>query len=144
MGVMSDSKLVNRRAATIRGKVASTLILVLLSVGAVGCAESSWVIPYPPGGTASKLWSADPRTRGWNGVVVYYVVYSDHIAAKIRESDGRRGFDARGVGCMRAETAQRPAAVTWGTTRHPSGWCDSTKRRNGIWLGTIIRFMGAH
>ncbi len=97
MGVMIDIELVERCPAAIRRKVTSTLLFVLLSISAGGCSESDWVIPYPPGGTPSKLWSDDPRTRGWEGVVVFYSIDAyGHVDAKIVSADRRHRFAARG------------------------------------------------
>jgi len=94
MSVVNDIRLAARRAAAQR---ASALLLLILCISAGGCSESDWVIPYPPGGTPSKLWSADTRTRGWDGVVIFYSLYGDgHVGAKIVSADRRHCFAARG------------------------------------------------
>jgi hypothetical protein len=88
----------------------SMIMLLLLVTGVGGCAESSWVIPYPPGEKPSKLWTEDPRTRGWGGVVVYYNLYGDgSIEAKVRSTDGRHGFNAWGDFWNETKNGERSA-----------------------------------
>jgi hypothetical protein len=72
-------------------------LLPLLCFISAGCAESAWIIPYPRTQAPSKLWSTDPRTRGWDGVEARYILYGDgHVDADIRSFDGHHHFKARG------------------------------------------------
>jgi len=87
-----------------------TLILLLsfpIATTVTGCAESNWIIPCPTGAQQSDLWSHDPRTRGWSGVDVRYIVYGDYIDAEIRSTDHRHGFNARGQGWFENQQGQR-------------------------------------
>jgi hypothetical protein len=89
-----------------RPGVALACCLILLCV--VGCVESSWVIPHPRTAAPSKLWTTDPRTRGWNGVEALYDLYGDgHVEAHIRSFDGHHRFKARGESWYENEQGQR-------------------------------------
>jgi len=72
-------------------------VFVIIAASATGCVESYWKIPYPPGARPSKLWTADPRTAGWNGVEVEYALLTHGgVEADVRSADGRHEFKQRG------------------------------------------------
>ena len=75
--------------------------LVLLSITSGGCSESDWVIPLQRADAPSKLWTDDPRTHDWNGVVVEYglrwvLIGEGGVDALVRSRDGRHRFHAHG------------------------------------------------
>jgi len=71
-------------------------LLSLLLLG--GCAESMWIVPYPPGERPSRLWTDDFRTRGWNGVQVEYFLFgNDEVEAEVRSTDHKHKFTVRGT-----------------------------------------------
>jgi hypothetical protein len=87
---------------------ATALSLPLLVSLLGGCAESNFIIPYPPGEEPSRLWSNDPRTRGWDGVVVEYTLYGDgSVVADVRSADGRHHFKEQGRGLYENERGER-------------------------------------
>jgi hypothetical protein len=76
---------------------ATALSLPLLVSLLGGCAESNFIIPYPPGEEPSRLWSNDPRTRGWDGVIVEYALYGDgSVGADVHSAEGRHHFKETG------------------------------------------------
>jgi hypothetical protein len=90
------------------GPTLARRLLPLLCTLAAGCAESSWIIPYPRTQTPSKLWTTDPRTRGWDGVEARYILFGDgHVDADIRSFDGHHHLKARGESWYENEQGQR-------------------------------------
>jgi hypothetical protein len=83
------------------------LALILLAASAAGCVESYFKIPYPPGARPSKLWAADPRTTGWNGVEVEYALLTyGGVEARVCSADGRHQFKQRGESWYEDERGQ--------------------------------------
>jgi hypothetical protein len=75
-------------------------VLLLITVG--GCAhvfdlESIWEVPFPAGERPSLLWTADPRTQGWNGVhVTYFILEYGRVDADVESLDHRHKFTVHG------------------------------------------------
>jgi hypothetical protein len=66
-----------------------------LGLAIIGCCESNFTVPYAPYEPPSKMWTGDPRTQGWNGVIAEYCVQGDGgIEAIVHSPDGRLGFVA--------------------------------------------------
>jgi hypothetical protein len=86
----------------------TALCLPLLATLLGGCAESNFIVPYPPGEEPSRLWSNDPRTRGWNSVIVEYALYGDgSVVADVHSSDGRHHFKETGQSWNESQRGER-------------------------------------
>jgi len=86
----------------------ATLCLPLLVSLLGGCVESNFIVPYPSGEEPSRLWTNDPRTQGWNGVIVEYALYGDGgVVADVRSVDGRYHFKESGRSWHENERGER-------------------------------------
>lgn len=90
-------------------RTALPLIFLVLYLGISGCAVSGWVIPLMPDDRPSRIWSDDPRTSGWNGVIAEYSLMGDDrsVHAVVRSSDGQHRFKAKGRWWYENERGER-------------------------------------
>ena len=64
-----------------------------------GCVESTFLVPYPSGQLSSKLWTTDPRTKGWDSVHVEYWFLTHPegtVKAVVSSGDGKHCFAEKG------------------------------------------------
>jgi len=82
------------------------LVAVAFLLG--GCAESNWIIPGSASDAPSKMWSQDPRTRGWDRVIAEYALMGDgSVHAYVHSADRPHQFWASGVSWYENERGDR-------------------------------------